>query len=143
MSKRSGFSLIELILSLGLFSLIWIVFLKLNSWERARSQAVWEEQNLMAYAAVLEWMLKCTDGPKMGIWSGYQDPLNHERKFVRGIAKGRKCFAKIDEEENLYRVVLRGTNIKKIAPLEFFIAKNPKRVDAFPRNFNPEVQQRM
>ena len=128
MSKRSGFSLIELVLSLGLFSILLTVFLKLNAWERSRSQAVLEAQNLMAYAAVLEWTLKCTDGPKIGVWSGYQDLQNHERKFVRGMIKEEVCSAEVCKNggENFYRVTLRSANFKKVKPIEVFIAKDFK-----------------
>ena len=121
MNRRSGFSLIGLVLSLGLFSALLTVFLKLNAWEQGRSQAILEEQNLMAYVDVLNWTLKRENGPKDGIWSGFQDPKARERKFVRGVTSERTCFAKVTkEEEGIYRVVLRGENPKKTIPMEFF-----------------------
>ena len=121
MNRRSGFSLIGLVLSLGLFSVLLNVFLKLNAWEHGRSQAILEEQNLMAYVDVLHWSLKREDGPKNGFWSGFQDPKTRERKFVRGVTNERVCLAKVTkEEEGIYRVVLRGENLKKTIPMEFF-----------------------
>lgn len=126
MSKRSGFSLIELVLSLGLFSALLTVYLKLNTWEHARSQSILDEQNLMAYATVLEWTLKRMDGPKVGIWSGSPDPKTHERKFVRGDIKERFCFAEVSENKSaasIYQIVLYGEKPTKTAPIELIIAK--------------------
>ena len=121
MNRHSGFSLIELVLSLGLFSILLTVFLKLNAWEQGRSQAMLEEQNLMAYMDVLNWTLKRESGPKEGIWSGFQDPKTQERKFVRGVANEKVCFAKVTkEDEGICHIVLHGENPKKVIPMEFF-----------------------
>ena len=122
MNRRSGFSLIELVLSLGLFSILLTVFLKLNAWEQGRAQVMLEEQNLMAYVDVLNWTLKRAKGPKDGIWSGLQDLKTRERKFVRGVTKERACYAKVTKgEEGIYRIVLHGENLKKIEPMRFFV----------------------
>ena len=120
MNRHSGFSLIELVLSLGLFSILLTVFLKLNAWEQGRSQVMLEEQNLMAYVDVLNWTLKRENGLKDGIWSGVQDPKTRERKFVRGVTKERACYAKVTKGEGIYRIVLHGENLKKVIPIEFF-----------------------
>ena len=126
MKKKSGFSLIELILSLGLFSVLLTVFLKLNTLEHNRAQSVLEEQNLMAYMDVLEWTLKTTKGVKVGIWSGFQDVNTKERKFIRGFVKEKVCVAEIKEEKDLYWVTLRGKTAQnvKIKPLKFWVIKS-------------------
>ena len=125
MRKRFGFSLIEIVISLGLFSIVLTVVLKLNAWVHARSQIVLEEQNLMAYETALEWTLKNEEDLKDSVWSGFQDPKDHRRKFVCNVQEGSVCFAKVMKaKEGLYRVSLRSTNSKKIKPIVFFIAKN-------------------
>lgn len=112
MRKRFGFSLIELVLSLGLFSLLLTVFLKLNAWEQARTQVVLEEQNLMAYAETLKWTLSRENGMKDGIWSGFQDSQTRDRKFVRGVKKESVCIAEVTKEECVYYIVLRKKGLK-------------------------------
>lgn len=125
MKRRFGFSLIELVLSLGLFSILLTIFLKLSALEHGRSQSVFEEQDLMAYGEVLEWTLKNTSGVKSGVWSGFKDPKTQERKFVHGNIKERTCFAEVSEEDDLYRAILRDASLRngKIKPVEFFIPK--------------------
>ena len=112
MRKRFGFSLIELVLSLGLFSLLLTVFLKLNAWEQARTQVVLEEQNLMAYAETLKWTLSRENGMKDGIWSGFQDSQTRDRKFVRGVKKESVCIAEVTKEECVYYIVLRKKGLR-------------------------------
>ncbi|MGX8716990.1 MAG: prepilin-type N-terminal cleavage/methylation domain-containing protein [bacterium] len=125
MNKKAGFSLIELILSLELFSILLTVFLKLNVLEHSRGQTILEEQNLMAYMDVLEWTLKTTRGSKVGIWCGFQDVTTKERKFIRGDIKEKVCSAnvQIPEGQDFYQVDLIGETLQntKIKPLTFFI----------------------
>ena len=127
MTKYPGYSLIELVLSLGLFSILLTVFLKLNAWEQGRTQAILEEQNLMAYVDVLKWTLEREKCLENSIWSGVQNPKTRERKFIRGITQERFCWAEVnkcEEDKKSYRVVLHGENIKKTTPITFFIVKN-------------------
>ena len=122
MSKRFGFSLIELVLSIGLLSILLTIFLKLNALEYNRSQVVWEEQNLMAYVDVLEWTLKNTRNVKVGFWSGFQDFKNQERKFVYGDKSEKVCSAEVKKDREIYRAILRGN--EKVKPIEFFISQS-------------------
>ena len=124
MNKRSGFGLIELVLSVGLLSLILTIFLKLKASEHSRSQAILEEQNLTAYVDVLEWTLH-QEKNTVGFWSGFQDIKSKERKFVHGDKKEKECLAEVNEDDDTYRIILRGTTSKnkKIKPIAFFIPK--------------------
>lgn len=128
MNKKAGFTLIELILSLGLFSVLLTVSLKLNVLEHSREQAILEEQNLMAYMDVLDWTLKTTRGTKVGIWHGFQDVKTKERKFIRGDIKEKVCSAKIKEEKDFYEISLRGETYQnsKIKPINFWVIKKNK-----------------
>lgn len=131
MNKKAGFTLIELILSLGLFSVLLTVSLKLNVLEHSREQAILEEQNLMAYMDVLEWTLKTTRGTEVGIWHGFQDVKTKERKFIRGPMKENVCSAEVAEIKggnDLFEITLRGeTNQnKKIKPIKFWVIKENK-----------------
>ena len=80
----------------------------------------------MAYVAVLEWTLKCTHGPKIGTWSGYQNPRNHERQFVRGIIPESLCSAKVNKNEGepFYRITLHPVNSHTLPPIDLLIAKD-------------------
>lgn len=127
MKKIFGFSLIELVLSLGLISILLTVYLKLNAWEKHQEQAVLEEQNLMAYTDVLEWTLKNIKSRKTGVWSGFQDIKTKERKFIRGDIKDKICSAnvQIPKGQDFYQVNLKGGTPQnaKITPITFFIIK--------------------
>lgn len=126
MKKQSGFSLIELVLSLCLLSVLLAVFLKLQALEHGRSQSFLEKQDLMAYTDVLDWTLKNTKREKTGTWYGFQDVKTRERKFVRWATKEKVCCAEVKEEGEFYNATLRKKTSKnaRTAPIKFFILKS-------------------
>ncbi len=125
MKKHAGFNLIELILSLGLLSVVLTVFLKLKSLEHHRTQSFLEEQDLLAYMDVLDWTLQNTNGIKIGTWFGWQEANTKERKFTRNHIKDYVCCAEIKEENELYTVTLYGNPTKKVRtkPIKYVMLK--------------------
>ena len=111
MKRCCGFSLIELLIGLSIFSVLIIVMGKIHSAVATKQAIVKERRLLLPYLDAFEHFLSHrNEGERCGNWFCYQDKTTQERIFCKGCPNQfwrYKIHVK-SIKENLYEVDFLG-----------------------------------